>query len=30
VLGKQFLRTIIAYVDDIVVMSKQEEDHFRT
>jgi hypothetical protein len=29
VLGKQFLRTIIAYVDDIVVMSKQEEDHIQ-
>jgi hypothetical protein len=27
VLGKQFLRNIIAYVDDIVVMSKREEDH---
>jgi hypothetical protein len=27
VLGKQFLRNIIAYVDDIVVMSKKEEDH---
>jgi hypothetical protein len=27
VLGKQFMRNIIAYVDDIVVMSKREEDH---
>jgi hypothetical protein len=27
VLGKQFLRNIIAYVDDIVVMSRKEEDH---
>jgi hypothetical protein len=29
VLGKQFLRNIIAYVNDIVVMSKQEEDHIQ-
>jgi hypothetical protein len=27
VLGKQFLRNIIVYVDDIVVMSKREGDH---
>jgi hypothetical protein len=27
VLGMQFLRNIIAYVDDIVVMSRREEDH---
>jgi hypothetical protein len=27
VLGKQFLRNTIAYVDDIAVMSKREEDH---
>jgi hypothetical protein len=27
VLEKQFLRNIIAYVDDIVVMSKREENH---
>jgi hypothetical protein len=27
VLGKQFLRNVIAYVDDIVVMRRKEEDH---
>jgi hypothetical protein len=27
VLGKQFLRNIIGFVDDIVVMSKREQDH---
>jgi hypothetical protein len=27
VLGKQFMRNIIAYVDDIVIMSKSEDDH---
>jgi hypothetical protein len=27
VLWKQFLRNIITYVDDIVVMSQKEEDH---
>jgi hypothetical protein len=27
VLGKQFLRNIIAYVDNIVVMSRKEKDH---
>jgi hypothetical protein len=27
VLGKQFLKNIIAYVDDTVVMSRKEEDH---
>ena len=27
VLGPQLLKNIIAYIDDIVVMSKNEEDH---
>jgi hypothetical protein len=27
ILGPQLQRNIIAYVDDIVVMSKSEEDH---
>jgi len=29
VLGSQLQRNIIAYVDDVVVMSRNKEDHIR-